>query len=57
MARGVNVTKNDPRHVAARALGGLEEGDAEVLADEQARTVKRTLSTAQPYYFDPPDIA
>jgi NAD(P)-dependent dehydrogenase (short-subunit alcohol dehydrogenase family) len=57
MARGVNIRKNDPRQVAARALDGLENGREEVLADEQSNVVKRSLSTQQPYYLNPPQIA
>ena len=52
-ARGLDVKKGDPRVVAARALDALEQGHEEVLADEQTEALKRSLSTAQPYYLNP----
>src|SRR5262249_52837123 len=54
MAEGAPVPKSDPRRIAAITLDGLEEGREEVLADEQARLVKRTLSTEEAYYLNPP---
>jgi NAD(P)-dependent dehydrogenase (short-subunit alcohol dehydrogenase family) len=57
LVRGVDVKKSDPRQVAAATLEGLENGEEEVLADEQARLVKRTLSTEHGYYLNPPAIA
>jgi len=56
MAGGVDTKKTDPRDVAAATLEGLENGQEEVLVDEQARLVRRTLSTEHGYYLDPPDI-
>lgn len=38
--------KTDPAVVAAQAIRGLLNGDPEILADEQSRTVKAQLSTA-----------
>jgi NAD(P)-dependent dehydrogenase (short-subunit alcohol dehydrogenase family) len=55
-ARGLDVTKGDPRVVAARTLDGLEQGHEEVLADEQTEALKRSLSTAQPYYLNPQSL-
>jgi probable phosphoglycerate mutase len=37
-----------------RTLDPLEKGRAEVLADEQTEALKRSLSTEQPYYLNPP---
>jgi hypothetical protein len=37
-------------------LDALEAGQEEVLADEQSRLVKKTLSTEHGYYLSPPDI-
>jgi short-subunit dehydrogenase len=56
MTKGFNMKKNDPRQVAARTLDGLENGDEEVIADEETNAIKRSLSTAQAYYMNPPDI-
>ncbi|WP_369244283.1 SDR family oxidoreductase [Streptomyces sp. R41] len=56
LARGIDAEKSRPRDVAATALEGLENGKEEVLADEQSRLVKSTLSTDRGYYLDPPDI-
>jgi NAD(P)-dependent dehydrogenase (short-subunit alcohol dehydrogenase family) len=57
LTKGFNVRKNDPRDVAASTLDGLESGSEEVLADEKAKAVKRSLSTEQAAYFDPPSAA
>jgi NAD(P)-dependent dehydrogenase (short-subunit alcohol dehydrogenase family) len=54
MAKDVNVKKSDPREVAARTLDGLEDGSEEVLADEPTQALKRSLSTEQAYYLNPP---
>jgi len=56
MTKGFNMKKNDPRQVASRTLDGLENGDEEVIADEETNAIKRSLSTAQAYYMNPPDI-
>lgn len=42
--------------VAARALDVLEKGREEVLADERSASLKRSLSTDQPYYLNPPNL-
>jgi hypothetical protein len=57
MTKGFNMKKNDPRQVAARTLDGLENGDEEVLADVETNAIKRSLSTAQAYYMNPPALA
>src|SRR5271169_987533 len=54
LTRGFDVKKSDPRVVAARTLDALEKGREEVLADEQTEALKRSLSTEQPYYLNPP---
>jgi NAD(P)-dependent dehydrogenase (short-subunit alcohol dehydrogenase family) len=56
LTRDFNVRKSDPREIAARTLDGLEKGHEEVLADEQTETLKRSLSTEQPYYLHPPNL-
>ena len=53
LTRDFDVKKSDPRVVAARTLDALEKGHEEVLADEQTEALKRSLSTAQPYYLNP----
>ncbi|GIF71287.1 SDR family oxidoreductase [Asanoa siamensis] len=53
LVRDLDVAKSDPRDVAAAALDGLEQGKEEVMADEQARLVKRSLSTDDGYYLHP----
>jgi NAD(P)-dependent dehydrogenase (short-subunit alcohol dehydrogenase family) len=55
MARGIDAKKSDPRVVAETALDGVENGQEEVLADEQSRLVKSTLLAAG-YYLSPPEI-
>src|SRR5258708_6962096 len=57
MAKGVDLPKNDPQQVAARALDALESGREEVLADAQSNAVKRSLSSEQAYYLDPPPLS
>ncbi|MDB5408834.1 MAG: Short-chain dehydrogenase of various substrate specificity [Rhodospirillales bacterium] len=56
MAKGLDVKKSDPQQVASRALDALENGSEEVLADAQSNAVKRSLSSDQAYYLDPPDL-
>jgi short-subunit dehydrogenase len=57
LTRGLNVKKNDPQQVAARTLDALENGSEEVLADAPTEALKRSLSTEQAYYLNPPEIA
>ncbi|SPM39324.1 NAD(P)-dependent dehydrogenase, short-chain alcohol dehydrogenase family [Mycobacterium numidiamassiliense] len=44
MTTGFDVPKNDPRDVARQIVDGVENGDAEVLADELTRQLKAMLS-------------
>lgn len=44
MAAAVTEPKADPADVARQALDGVAKGDAEVLADEVTRTVRRGLA-------------
>jgi hypothetical protein len=44
MVSDFDVPKNDPRDVARQILDGIENGDAEVLADDFARNIKAALS-------------
>jgi NAD(P)-dependent dehydrogenase (short-subunit alcohol dehydrogenase family) len=55
MTKALDVKKSDPQQVAARSLDALESGGEEVLADAQSNAVKRSLSSDQAYYLDPPD--
>jgi len=55
LTRDFDVKKSDPREVAVRTLDALEKGHEEVLADEQTEALKRSLSTEQPYYLNPPN--
>jgi short-subunit dehydrogenase len=57
LAKGLDVKKSDPRQVAARTLDALENGSEEMLGDEQAEVLKRSLSTGQAYYLNPSGIA
>ena len=56
LTRGLDVKKSDPQQVAACTLDALEKGHEEVLADAQTEALKRSLSTEQPYYLNPPPI-
>ncbi|MEV0718083.1 SDR family oxidoreductase [Asanoa sp. NPDC050611] len=53
LVRDLDVPKVDPHEVASTTLDGLEQGKEEVIADEQSRRVKRTLSTDDGYYLHP----
>ncbi|ULP42668.1 SDR family oxidoreductase [Mycobacterium lentiflavum] len=44
MTTGFDVPKNDPRDVAHQIVAGVENGDAEVLADDMTRHFKAALS-------------
>ncbi|MEE6135969.1 SDR family oxidoreductase [Mycobacterium sp. 050128] len=44
MTTGFDVPKNDPRDVARQIVAGVENGDAEVLADDMTRHYKAALS-------------
>jgi hypothetical protein len=51
------MKKISPRQVAEAALIGMESNRDEVLADDFTREVKRSLSSEQPMYVNPPEIA
>jgi NAD(P)-dependent dehydrogenase (short-subunit alcohol dehydrogenase family) len=44
MVSEFDVPKNDPRDVARQIVDGIEQGDAEVLADDLTRQIKAGLS-------------
>ncbi len=44
MVSQFDVPKNDPRDVARQIVDGIEQGDAEVLADDLTRHIKAALS-------------
>lgn len=56
MTNGFEMRKTSPGTVAALTLDGLEQQQEEVLADEFTRSLRRSLSTAEAFYFDPPAI-
>jgi NAD(P)-dependent dehydrogenase (short-subunit alcohol dehydrogenase family) len=56
MVSGLEVRKSDPAVVAGHALDGLAAGLDEVLADDQARLVKGSLSESGAYYLVPADM-
>jgi NAD(P)-dependent dehydrogenase (short-subunit alcohol dehydrogenase family) len=57
MTHGFDMKKTSPQQVARATLDGLELEKEEVLADAFTEELKRGLSTAEAYYFNPPDIA
>jgi hypothetical protein len=57
MAKGLDVKKSDLQRVATRTLDALENGSEEVHADEHTEALKRSLSTEQACYLNPPVIA
>ncbi|KKB65001.1 short-chain dehydrogenase [Robbsia andropogonis] len=54
LTKGLDVPKSDPLQVAHLAFDGVEAEVSEVLADDESREVKQSLSTAHPAYFHPP---
>ncbi|MFG6455208.1 SDR family oxidoreductase [Roseateles sp. BYS96W] len=50
MTRGIDAPKTSPDAVAQAALAAVQEGAAEVLADDISRQVKASLSSATPAY-------
>lgn len=56
LTRDFDVKKSDPRKIVRRTLDALEKGREEVLADPQTEALKRSLSTEQPYYLNPPNL-
>jgi len=57
MTRGLDLKKSDPRAVVELALDALEAGEEEVLADDGTRAIKRSLSSAVPFYLVPMQAA
>jgi hypothetical protein len=57
MTKGFEMKKISPQQVAEAALIGIESNREEVLADDFTREVKRSLSSDQPMYVNPPEIA
>lgn len=51
LTRGFDVPKSSPEEIVRRALGGLESGFDEVLADELTRQVKQGMTTTRPSYL------
>jgi short-subunit dehydrogenase len=56
LSRDFDVKKSDPREIVRRTLDALEKGREEVLADPQTEALKRSLSTEQPFYLNPPNL-
>lgn len=56
MIAALDVHKSAPADIVGHALDGLESGLEEVLADDQARLVKDSLSGNRPYYLAPADM-
>jgi hypothetical protein len=56
LTRDFDVKKSDPREIVRRTLDALEKGREEVLADPQTEALKRSLSTEQPFYLNPPNL-
>ena len=56
LSRDFDVKKSDPREIVRRTLDALEKEREEVLADPQTEALKRSLSTEQPYYLNPPNL-
>jgi NAD(P)-dependent dehydrogenase (short-subunit alcohol dehydrogenase family) len=54
MTRGLDLPKLAPDAIARATFDGLLAGQAEILADEGTQAIKRSLSTATPFYLDPP---
>ncbi len=53
LTRGLELKKSDARDVAAQTLEALEAGQDEVIVDEQAWAIKKSLSTAHAFYLEP----
>ena len=56
LTKDFDVKKSDPGEAAARTLDALEQGQEEVLVDKKTEALKRSLSTEQPYYLNPPSL-
>lgn len=57
LTRGFDMKKSSPEVVVRAALDGIEVNAEEVLADDFTVAVKRSLSTRESFYLDPPEIA
>lgn len=53
LARGFDVPKSSPQHIAAVTLDALAAGQSEVLGDEATRQVKQGLSAQDAVYLQP----
>ncbi|RQR49337.1 SDR family NAD(P)-dependent oxidoreductase [Burkholderia sp. Bp9140] len=53
LTRGFDVPKSDPADVVRQTYDALEAGESEILADEQTRALKQTLSLKNSAYIDP----
>jgi NAD(P)-dependent dehydrogenase (short-subunit alcohol dehydrogenase family) len=56
MTTGFDMKKISPQQVAEAALMGIEADQEEVLVDDFTRKVKRSPSSAQAIYLNPPEI-
>ncbi|WP_020653057.1 SDR family oxidoreductase [Massilia niastensis] len=56
LTRGMEVVKLSPQDVVRIALDGLEQGMAEIIADEGTRAVKHSLGSPGAAYLNPPPI-
>lgn len=57
LTKGFDMKKTSPQKVAEAALIGIEANKEEVLVDEFTKEVKRSLSSEQAIYLNPPEIA
>jgi NAD(P)-dependent dehydrogenase (short-subunit alcohol dehydrogenase family) len=53
LTRDIDRPKSSPESIVCLALDAFEAGDEEILADEQTRSVKQSLSSGQPAYLAP----
>jgi NAD(P)-dependent dehydrogenase (short-subunit alcohol dehydrogenase family) len=56
MTNGFDMRKTSPQVVVEAALTGIEADKEEVLVDDFTREVKRSLSSEQAVYLNPPEI-
>ncbi|MEP7456407.1 SDR family oxidoreductase [Phyllobacterium sp. SB3] len=57
MTKALDIKKINPRDVAQAAFAGIENGHDEVLVDDFTNKLKQSLSTQEPLYFNPPEVA
>lgn len=57
MTKGYELKKVSPHAVASDALSALENGQDEILVDQNTRLIKQSLSAERPYYLDVPELA